>query len=135
MVFGSYRKGSKAENELIDILNNYGFLTIRAAGSGKKKFKCPDVLAFRTIEQYGFECKAIENDNLQLKKEQVEGLMKWQEITNITTYIAWRRKGGVWYFIMPIYLKENEKAYSIGIENAKKYSKPLEEIIKTDYSQ
>lgn len=131
MTFGSYKKGSKAENELIDILNYYGFLTIRAAGSGKKRFKCPDVLAFRTIDQYGFECKAIESDYLQLKKEQVEALIKWQELTNITTFIAWRKKGGVWYFIPPQYLKENQKAYSIDSESAKRYSKPLEQIVKT----
>ncbi|MCX8163417.1 MAG: Holliday junction resolvase Hjc [Candidatus Micrarchaeota archaeon] len=130
MTFGSYRKGTKAENELIDILNSYGFLTIRAAGSGKKKFKCPDVLAFRTIDQYGFECKAIESDYLQLKKEQINSLILWQELTNIATFIAWRKRGGEWYFISPQYLKENQKAYSIDIENAKKYSKPFEEIVK-----
>jgi Holliday junction resolvase len=129
MVFGSYRKGSKAENELVDILNDAGFVTIRAAGSGKKRFKCPDVLAFRSIEQYGFECKANESDYLQLKKQQVQDLIKWKESTNIQTFIAWRKKGGVWYFIMPEHLKENEKGYSIDIQTAKLYSKNLYDLI------
>jgi Holliday junction resolvase - archaeal type len=133
MVFGSYKKGTKAENELIDILNQEGFLTIRAAGSGKKKFKCPDVLAFRRIDQYGFECKAIDSDYLHVKKDQIQGLIKWQEQTNITTFIAWRKSGGIWYFIMPQYFKENKSSYSIDFETVKKYSKPLEEILRPNH--
>ncbi|MFA5108481.1 MAG: Holliday junction resolvase Hjc [Candidatus Micrarchaeia archaeon] len=128
--FGSYKKGSRAENELIKKLIEVGFSAIRAAGSGGGASPCPDILAFRNVDQYGFECKAIDSPNLQLRKEQVNELKIWQANTNITTYIAWRIRGGEWLFVRTDYLKENPKSFSISFENAKKYSQSLESILK-----
>jgi len=129
MVFGSKRKGSRAENELMKILMNEGFCAIRAAGSGTGS-PCPDILAFRGIDQYGFECKAVENPNLQLRKEQIEDLIAWQEKTNITTYIAWRIRGGEWLFVRTDYLKKNKMAYSLSLVDARKYALSLNQILK-----
>lgn len=129
LTFGSKKKGNRAENELMHILMDAGYSAIRAAGSGTGS-PCPDILAFRGVDQYGFECKSVENPNLQLRKEQIKDLIAWQENTNITAYIAWRLRGGEWLFVRTAYLKENEKAYSLRLEDAKKFGIRLEEIIK-----
>lgn len=129
MVFGSKKKGNRAENELMKILMGSGFSAIRAAGSGTGS-PCPDILAFRDIYQYGFECKSVDNPNLQLRKEQIEDLIIWQQNTNITAYIAWRIRGGEWLFVRTDHLKKNEKAYSLSISDARKYGLNLESIIK-----
>ncbi|MFH1306479.1 MAG: Holliday junction resolvase Hjc [Candidatus Micrarchaeota archaeon] len=129
MAFGSYKKGSRTENELVKLFLGEGFSVIRAAGSGGGT-PCPDILAFKKTEQLGFECKAVEKTCLQLRKEQVEQLKKWEDNTNITTYVAWRVKGKIWHFVRLDYLKENPKSYSITIENARKYGIGLEHLLK-----
>ena len=129
MVFGSKRKGSRAENELMKILMGAGFSAVRAAGSGTGS-PCPDILAFKGIDQYGFECKAVDKPNMQLRAEQIEDLIAWQENTNITAYIAWRIRGGKWLFVRTDYLKRNQKAYSLSLEDAKKYGLVIGQIIK-----
>jgi Holliday junction resolvase len=128
VAFQAYRKGSRAEHELMQKLSLAGFLVIRAAGSGSGS-PCPDILAFRRTEQLGFECKAIDGSSLQLDRKQVENLRQWEEKSSITTYIAWRRKGGEWHFIRLYFLNENEKSYSISSEQAKKVGLGLEQIL------
>ncbi|VVB57159.1 Holliday junction resolvase Hjc [uncultured archaeon] len=128
MTFGSYRKGSRAEHELMDKLMAAGFLVIRAAGSGSGS-PCPDILAFRRTEQFGFECKAVDSTSLQLRKEQVEHLREWEEKSSITTYVAWRQTGGEWYFVRLQFLHENEKSYAISAPEAKKVNPGLEGIL------
>jgi len=129
MVFGSKRKGSRAENELMKILMCAGYCAIRAAGSGTGS-PCPDILAFKNVYQFGFECKAVQNQNLQLRKEQIDNLIAWQDKTNITTYIAWRQTGGEWIFIRTDYLKKNENSYSLNLNDAKKFGISSHELIK-----
>ena len=128
MTFGSYKKGSRAEHELMDKLMAAGFLVIRAAGSGSGS-PCPDILAFRRTDQYGFECKAVNSTSLQLRKEQVEHLKIWEEKSSITTYVAWRQTGGEWFFIRLQFLHENAKSYAISAEEAKKVNPGLEHIV------
>ncbi|PIT84924.1 hypothetical protein COU37_00170 [Candidatus Micrarchaeota archaeon CG10_big_fil_rev_8_21_14_0_10_45_29] len=128
MAFGTYKKGSRAENELAGKMLAQGFSVIRAAGSGGGT-PCPDVLAFKGIEQYGFECKHVSAENLQLRREQVIYLKKWQENTNITTYVSWRIRGGEWLFVRLEHLKENPKSFSISLKDARKFSLPFEQIL------
>ena len=128
MAFHSYRKGSRAEHELMDKLQGAGFVVIRAAGSGSGS-PCPDILAFRRIDQYGFECKAVDSTSLQMRKEQVEHLRAWEEKTSITTYVAWRQRGGEWYFIRLQFLHQNPKSYAISAGEAARASLSLERIL------
>jgi len=119
MVFGSYRKGSRAEHELMDALVARGFSVIRSAGSGKGSV-CPDILAFRKTEWLAFECKAVDATSLQLDREQFEGLRTWQENSGMTTYVAWRQTGGEWLFIRHDFFHENAKSYAISLDEAKR---------------
>lgn len=128
MAFGSYNKGSRAEHELLKTLGEAGFSVIRAAGSGVGG-PCPDLLAFRRTDQFGFECKAINDTSLQLRKEQLEHLREWQDNTGITTYVAWRLPGGEWRFIRTDYLHENEKSYAVSAQDARRYGKTIGELV------
>ncbi|VVC00924.1 Holliday junction resolvase Hjc [uncultured archaeon] len=128
MAFHAYRKGSRAEHELMDKLMAAGFLVIRAAGSGSGS-PCPDILAFRRTEQIGFECKAVNSTSLQMRKEQVEHLKIWEEKSSITTYVAWRQTGGEWYFIRLDFLHENPKSYAISAKEAQRVNAGLEKIL------
>ncbi len=128
MTFGSYNKGSRAEHELLEKLGAAGFSVIRAAGSGVGG-PCPDLLAFRRTDQFGFECKAVNDTSLQLRKEQVEHLRAWQDNTGITTYVAWRLQGGEWRFIRTDYLHENAKSFAVSMGEAKRLGKTIEELL------
>ncbi len=131
VAFHSYRKGSRAEHELMDKFMEAGFLVIRAAGSGSGS-PCPDLLAFRRTEQLGFECKAVNSGSLQLRKEQVEHLKIWEERSSITTYVAWRQSGGEWLFVRLQFLHENAKSYAISAKEAKRSSPGIEGILRME---
>ncbi|MCC7552313.1 hypothetical protein KO317_01445 [Candidatus Micrarchaeota archaeon] len=107
-----YRKGARAERELIKWFSEQGFEVIRAAGSGGNSLS-PDILVFRKGKQYALECKAWDTTSLSLKPDQINGLKKWEEITGITTMVAWRvsRKG--WRFIPLHLLNKTPKGYSV----------------------
>ncbi|MCD6549477.1 hypothetical protein J7K41_02070 [Candidatus Micrarchaeota archaeon] len=111
-----YSKGSRAERELTKMFIEHGFRVIRAAGSGNHD--TPDILVFRKGKQYCFECKAWDRENLQIPRTQIDNLKKWEDITGITTMIAWRIPRLGWRFIPIHLLTENEKSYSINKRTA-----------------
>ncbi|MCK4319141.1 hypothetical protein KAW38_01055 [Candidatus Micrarchaeota archaeon] len=128
MAFWRYRKGSAAERELIKHFHDRGFAVIRAAGSGVSSLS-PDLMAFKKGMQYAIESKAIETENLAIKKEQFENLVKWEETTGITSYIGWRRKREQWVFIPLSVFKKNKGSYSINWKNAKLIGRSLQELV------
>jgi Holliday junction resolvase len=129
MAFGTYKKGSRAEHELIKMLMGQGYSVIRAAGSGGGT-PCPDVLAFKRIDQFGFECKSVESQSLQLRTEQIEHLKQWELNTNITTFIAWRQRGGNWLFVRVEHVKKTEKGYSLTLKQAKLFGIELKQLLR-----
>ena len=122
-----YAKGSAAERELMALLNSNGFLTARIAGSGKNLN--PDVLAFREGKQFAFECKNWNADHLRLEKDQFNGLVKWGEISGITTYVAWRQGKDSWLFIHPREMEVSEKGSSVTLRKAKLINRKIDELI------
>lgn len=124
----TYRKGSRAERELIAYFSENGYSVIRAAGSGVSSLS-PDLLLFKRGNQYAIEAKAHETENLGLDREQFMGLKKWEDNTGITTYVGWRRNREDWLFIPLSVFKENEKTYTIKWENAKGIGRKKEELL------
>jgi Holliday junction resolvase len=122
-----YRKGSRAERELIDYFSTKGFCVIRAAGSGVNSLS-PDILVFRRGAQFGIEAKAWEKKNLNIDRVQFENLKRWEDISGINCLIGWRRNREPWYFLPLSLFKENEKTFAINWENAKSLGKKLEEF-------
>jgi Holliday junction resolvase len=125
----TYKKGARAEHELIDYFDSHGFSVIRAAGSGVSSLS-PDILVFKRGLQYAFEAKAHETENLSLDKEQVIGLRKWEENTGITAYVGWRRNREPWYFIPLSVLKENDKTFSMNWKQAQLIGRKIEELVE-----
>ena len=123
----TYRKGSRAERELIQHFSEKGFSVIRAAGSGVSSLS-PDILLFRHGSQYAIESKAVEKESLALRKEQYLGLKTWEENTGITAYVAWRRNRQPWVFIPIAAFKENAQSFSVGWETANMIGKKIEEM-------
>ena len=124
----SYRKGSRAERELIDFFSGKGFCVIRAAGSGVNSLS-PDILIFRRGMQFGIEAKAHEKKNLNISREQFDNLKRWEDVSGINCFIGWRRNREPWYFLPLALFRENGKSFSIGWENAVALGKKLEEIV------
>lgn len=128
MAFGTYRKGARAERELINFFSENGFAVIRAAGSGVNSLS-PDLLAFRQGRQYAIECKAWESGSLSFEKEKVASMKKWEEITGITYLIGWRVSREGW-FLFPVHLLEEQgKTYTITLAKAKMAGRKPEELI------
>ena len=123
----TYKKGSRAERELIDYFSGKGYSVIRAAGSGVNSLS-PDLLVFKRGMQFAFESKAIEKNNLNIDRVQFLNLVQWELNTGITSYIAWRRKGKRWAFIPLSLFSESKKSFGINWKNAEMLGRKLEEF-------
>jgi holliday junction resolvase len=123
----SYRKGSRAERELIDYFSGKGFCVIRAAGSGVNSLS-PDILVFKRGMQFGIEAKAWEKENLSIDREQFTNLKRWEDISGINCFVGWRRNREPWYFLPLGLFKENEKTFGINWTNAQALGKKLDEF-------
>ncbi|MCX8197841.1 MAG: Holliday junction resolvase Hjc [Candidatus Micrarchaeota archaeon] len=128
MALGTYRKGARAERELVHFFSKNGFAVIRAAGSGVNSIS-PDLLAFRQARQYAIECKAWDSGRLSFGKEKVEKMKEWEDATGITYLIGWRLPRQGWLFFPPHVLEEQEKSFSISLEKAKLAARKLEELL------
>ncbi|MFH1393604.1 MAG: Holliday junction resolvase Hjc [Candidatus Micrarchaeota archaeon] len=124
----TYRKGSRAERELIAYFSQNGFCVIRAAGSGVNSLS-PDILAFRRGIQIGIEAKAWEKENLNIDREQFTNLAKWENNSGINCFVAWRRNRQPWLFLPLSVFKENEKSFGISWKSAGLIGKKLEEFL------
>jgi len=128
MAFGTYRKGARAERELINFFSGRGFEVIRAAGSGVNSLS-PDLLAFKQGKQYAIECKAWESTSLSFEKEKVAGMKRWEEVTGITYLVGWRVSREGW-FIFPVHLLEEKgKTFTITLSKAKLAGRKPEELV------
>lgn len=123
----TYKKGSKAERELIEYFSQKGYSVIRAAGSGINSLS-PDILAFKRGMQFAFESKAVEKENLNIEHGQFTNLKKWEENTGITCYVAWRHSGRQWRFVPLSLFNENKKSFGISWKTASELGKRLEEF-------
>jgi Holliday junction resolvase len=123
----TYKKGSRAERELIDYFSTREFCVIRAAGSGVNSLS-PDILVFKRGMQFGIEAKAWEKENLNIDRDQFLNMKKWEEISGITCYVGWRRNREPWYFLSLGLFKENAKSFAINWETATSLGRKLEEI-------
>jgi Holliday junction resolvase len=128
MAFGTYKKGARAERELIHYFSERGFQVIRAAGSGVNSLS-PDLLAFKAGRQYAIECKAWDKSSLSFDKERYSGMKKWEEVTGITYLVGWRQNREGWLFFPIHMLEEQGKSFTITISKAKLIGQKLEELV------
>lgn len=124
----TYKKGSRAERELIDFFSKNGFSVIRAAGSGVNSLS-PDILVFKRGMQFAFEAKAWEKENLGIDRSQFLNLRKWEENTGINCLIAWRRNRKPWLFLPLSVFQENQKSFGFPWKKAEMIGKKLQEFL------
>ena len=128
MAFGTYKKGARAERELIHYFTEKGFAVIRAAGSGVNSLS-PDLLAFRQGRQYAIECKAGDSGSLSFDKGRVAQMKAWAETTGITYLVGWRVSRDGWYFLPLHMLEEQNKNFTVTLSKAKLIGQKLEELV------
>lgn len=128
MVFGTYRKGSRSERELMAIFMEQGYSVLRSAGSGVGT-PSPDILLFKRTKQYGLECKAWDSGSLSLEKPKIAELRAWQENTGMTTMIAWRMSREGWYFIYLDELNEAPKNFTVTAKRAREINRRTEALL------
>ena len=117
---GKYRKGANAERELIQTLWGLGLAVARVAGSGGCKLPAPDLVALGKGKRLAFECKAWDNNYLNISNEQMGELDEWCGRAEAEYFIAWKVPREGWYFLSKEAFKKTPKGYNINRSTAKK---------------
>lgn len=123
----SYEKGARRERELIELLEDEGFVVVRSAGSGKGGKKSdgeereqPDLLAGNGNVFYAIESKAEGSDTLYIPKEEVSDLEYFANQFGAKARIAVRFDYEDFYFFEKAQMYETEKSYRMKKENINK---------------
>ncbi|MCL4365431.1 MAG: hypothetical protein M1569_00985 [Candidatus Marsarchaeota archaeon] len=93
-----YKRGARAERELLHIFYDRGWSVIRSSGSGVNALS-PDVIFLKNKDAICVECKAWNRGSLSLDPEQFEKLLEWEKNTAFPTFVGWRVNNKGWYFI------------------------------------
>ena len=130
MAFGSYRKGARAERELISFFDSHGYNVIRAAGSGSSGLS-PDILVFKQARWHAFECKAIDAERLYIEEHQFQGLVDWQKNSGISdVFVAWRLPSLGFRFLRLGEFEKSGKSHAVSKERALLIDRKLEDLVK-----
>jgi len=87
----AFRRGYSAELELVHLLRQQGFYSVRVPISGGRGFPC-DVLASRNRERRAYEVKSTKNLTIYLYESDLSGLKEFSENFDFEPYIAVRWK-------------------------------------------
>ena len=114
------KKGINAERELIHLFWANNWMPIRVAGSGSAPIPCPDIIASNTKRKIAVECKTSKNNNLYIKKEDIEQLVDFCTRFGAECWLGVRFDRTEWLFLSLDQLEEKQTKFLINIENAKK---------------
>lgn len=118
-----YTKGARSERELIEILTKYGYLAVRAAGSGING-ECPDIIALRNGQQFAIECKAWDKGRIAIDHSKYAVLKSWEQ-QGAKTLVAWKLPYKGWRLIELAEFEKNPNSFSITKNEAMKRGKDL----------
>jgi len=88
----AFRKGYRAEIELIELLRQKGFFAVRIPISGSKNIPC-DIMAARGDDRRVYQVKETKGSRIYLNEKQVEKLLSFAKAFGFKAYIAVRWKG------------------------------------------
>jgi len=97
----AFRKGYRAEIELVRILRRQGFYAVRIPVSGSKELPC-DVIAARGEDRRAYQIKMTSKDRVYIEEDQVKRLVEFSKAFGFKPIIAVRWKGaraGKWSFV------------------------------------
>ncbi|OYT43187.1 MAG: hypothetical protein B6U88_01675 [Candidatus Aenigmarchaeota archaeon ex4484_56] len=89
----TYKKGYRAENDLIKLLSSLGYAVLRAPKSGKNTI---DLIACKRGNIFVFECKNW-NSTVRLNEKQLKSIIDFSEKAGAIPFIAIKTDG--WKFL------------------------------------
>lgn len=89
-----YKKGYRAENELLKLLSSLGYAVLRAPKSGKNTV---DVIACKNGNIFVFECKNWKT-NARINEKQISHLVEFAKKAGGVAFIALKSNTG-WIFL------------------------------------
>ncbi len=110
------RKGTKFERELIELLWDFGFAALRAAGSGSASYPCPDIVASNGKIVLAFEVKTRSKLPLYVSEREVKELVMFSNLFGAKPYIALRLPRKKWRFILIERLSKTPRGYKVNEE-------------------
>ncbi len=126
---GRKAKGSKAERELIHMLYEKGFASVRAAGSGSTGLPSPDIITSNGKIILALECKASHDKTKYFDKDEISQLDLFANMFGARSYIAIRFDNDDWYFLKLTDLKSTPRGFAVNYDLAKKKAYSFLEII------
>jgi len=88
----AFRRGYRAEAELVELLKKMGFYAVRIPISGGRGLPC-DVLAARGGDRRGYQVKETRSSHVYLSEEEVRELCEFCAAFNLRPLVAikWKR--------------------------------------------
>lgn len=99
----AFRKGYRAELELVEMLRKEGFYAVRIPVSGSKDIPC-DVLAAKGNDRRAYQVKETRRDSVYIDKRHILRLLRFSKAFGFKAYIAvrWRGIRGIKWSILEI---------------------------------
>lgn len=91
----NYRKGFRAEHELMKLLESLGFAVLRAPKSGRDTI---DVIACKRGAIFAFECKSWAS-TVRISERQMKSLMDFSEKAGAIPIVAIKEAQEGWRFL------------------------------------
>ena len=121
----TYKKGYRAEKELIKLLSSLGYAVLRTPKSGKNTI---DVIACKRGQIFVFECKNWKS-KVRVNEKQLDALIDFSEKAGAIPLIAIKKENKFWKFLRVEDVKENKgniqekllKEKSFSVEFFKRY--------------
>ncbi len=100
----TYKKGYRAEKELIKLLSSLDFAVLRAPKSGTDTI---DVIACKRGNIFAFECKSWAS-TVRVSERQLNSLLEFSEKAGAIPLIAMKKEQQGWKFLKAEDLGENK---------------------------
>jgi len=123
------RKGTRAENELLNLFWKHDWACLRSAGSGSMRHPGPDLLVGNKLRRLAVECKTCNGLVKYLSKEDVDQLREFSLIFGAESWFAIKFNKIDWYFIGPEDLIQADSGFKVDINLLKTRGVSFEELI------
>ncbi len=88
----AFRRGYRAEAELVEALRKEGFYAVRLPISGGRGVPC-DVMAARGDDRRGYQVKETKSSRVYLSEDELRGLCEFCKAFNLRPLLAVKWKG------------------------------------------
>lgn len=125
----SGQKGSKGENELGELFEDYGYVYFRQAGSGTADRELPDIGVGNGERFIVFEVKRWGYQDYEyVTKDEVNDLIFFAEQFGAEYYIAARFNRKPWQFLKKEEMHETDKSFRIDNVKSDQIQRTIENV-------